>query len=71
MNAYDDAGADLEVHFERQLVAVLGEEGWEREKAAGSRMTLDEAIELARLVVERSAAAPPAEHAGSGGPTAV
>jgi hypothetical protein len=27
---------------------VLGEETWEREKAAGSRMTLDEAIALAR-----------------------
>ena len=48
MNAYYDAGADLEGHFERQLVAVLGEETWEREKAAGSGMTLDEAIALAR-----------------------
>ena len=48
MNAYYDAGADLEGHFERQLVAVLGEGTWERDKAAGCRMTLDEAIALAR-----------------------
>ena len=52
MNAYDDAGADLEVHFERQLVAVLGEETWEREKEAGSRMTLEEAIELALSLID-------------------
>ena len=48
MNAYYDARADLEGHLERELVAVLGEETWEREKAAGSGMTLDEAIALAR-----------------------
>ncbi len=52
MNAYYDAGADLEGHFEGQLVAVLGEETWEREKAAGSRMTLDEAIELALSLID-------------------
>ena len=56
MNAYDDAGADLEGHFERQLVAVLDKETWEREKAAGARMTLDEAIALARSL--RADAAP-------------
>jgi hypothetical protein len=56
MNAYDDAGADLEGHFERRLVAVLDEETWEREKAAGARMTLDEAIALARSL--RGDAAP-------------
>jgi predicted ATPase/class 3 adenylate cyclase len=63
MNAYDDAGAELDVHFERQLVAVLGEETWEREKAAGSRMTLDEAIEVALSLID--SAKTPGEQAPS------
>ena len=63
MNAYDDAGAELDVHFEGQLVAVLGEERWEREKAAGSRMTLDEAIELALSLID--SAKTPGEQAPS------
>jgi predicted ATPase len=47
MNAYSRADDELERHFERQLVLVLGEEAWEREKTAGSTMTLDQAIALA------------------------
>ena len=62
MNAYYDAGADLDGHFERQLVAVLGEETWEREKAAGSRMTLDEAIELGLSLID-SPMTPPCQEA--------
>jgi predicted ATPase/class 3 adenylate cyclase len=56
MNAYD-AGADLERHFERELVAVLGEDAWEQEKAAGSTMTLEEAIAVARFLCDGSEAA--------------
>jgi predicted ATPase/class 3 adenylate cyclase len=48
MNAYSEADDELDRQFERPLVAVLGEEAWEREKTAGSRMTLEEAIALAQ-----------------------
>ena len=41
MNAWSRATHELERHFERQLVIVLGEEAWEREKTAGSAMTLE------------------------------
>jgi tetratricopeptide (TPR) repeat protein len=47
MNAYYKV-SELESQFERELVAVIGEEAWEREKLAGSTMTLEQAIELAR-----------------------
>jgi predicted ATPase len=47
-NAYLRATDELERHFERELVAVLGEEAWEQEKTAGSTMTLEQAIELGR-----------------------
>ena len=57
MNAYDDPGAELEGHFERELVAVLGEDAWEQEKAAGSTMTLEEAIAVARFLCDGSEAA--------------
>jgi hypothetical protein len=53
MNAYD-AGAELERHFERELVVVLGEDAWEQEKAAGSTMTLEEAIAVARFLCDGS-----------------
>jgi hypothetical protein len=48
MNAYFGAEDELERRFERQLVALLGEEAWERETTAGSTMTLDQAIALAQ-----------------------
>jgi predicted ATPase/class 3 adenylate cyclase len=48
MNAYFRDDDELERHVERQLAAVLGEEAWERERTAGSTMTLQEAIELAQ-----------------------
>jgi len=50
MNAYFDAGEELQAHFERELVAVLGEEAWEREKAVGSTMTVDEAVAVATFL---------------------
>jgi predicted ATPase len=59
-NAYSRADDELERHFERQLVVLLGEEAWERERTAGSTMTLEQAIELARSLsgqTERSVAA--------------
>ena len=34
MNAYFRAKDELERHFERELVAALGEEAWEQEKTA-------------------------------------
>jgi hypothetical protein len=52
MNAYDDAGAELDGHFERKLVAVLGEDAWEQENAAGATMTLEEAIVVARFLCD-------------------
>jgi len=57
MNAYSRADDELERHFERQLVLVLGEEAWEREKTAGSTMTLEQAIALARSLSGDSARA--------------
>jgi hypothetical protein len=44
---------ELERHFERPLVVVLGEEVWEREKTAGSTMKLEQAIALARSLARR------------------
>ena len=60
MNAYDEAAAELEGRFERELVAVLGEEAWEQ-KAAGSTMTLEQTIELARSLSGHSERAVAAE----------
>ncbi len=57
MNAYDEAAAELEAGFERELVAVLGEEAWERERAAGSTRTLEQAITVARFLCGRPASA--------------
>jgi tetratricopeptide (TPR) repeat protein len=48
MDAYVGATDELERHFERELMAALGEEAWEQEKTAGSTMTLEQAIELGR-----------------------
>jgi hypothetical protein len=48
MNAYSPEEAELETTFEGQLVEVLGEEAWERERNAGSELTLEEAIALAQ-----------------------
>jgi hypothetical protein len=50
MSAYFEAEGKLERHFERRLVVVLGEEAWEREKRAGSTMTLEQSIALAQLL---------------------
>jgi predicted ATPase/class 3 adenylate cyclase len=58
-NAYSE-GNELEKHFERQLVAMLGEEAWEQERAAGSTMTLETAVALAQSLsghLERAVAA--------------
>jgi predicted ATPase len=57
MNAYSEADDELDRQFERPLVAVLGEEAWEREKTAGSRMTLEEAVALAQSLSGDSAKA--------------
>jgi tetratricopeptide (TPR) repeat protein len=57
MNAYDEPAADLEAGFERELVAGLGEEAWEREKAAGSTMTLEQALAVARFLCDGPASA--------------
>jgi predicted ATPase/class 3 adenylate cyclase len=57
MNAYLEADAELEGRFERELVAVLGEEAWEREKAAGCTMTLEQALAVARLLCDGPASA--------------
>ena len=54
MDAYFGARDELERHFERQLALVLGEEAWEREKTAGSPMTLEQAIALARSLCDDS-----------------
>jgi hypothetical protein len=62
MNAYFEGDDELERHFERELVAVLGEEAWEREKAAGSTMTLEQAIALAQSLSGHS----PTASAGDG-----
>jgi predicted ATPase/class 3 adenylate cyclase len=56
-NAYSRADDELERHFERQLVVVLGEEAWDREKTAGSTMTLEQAIALAQSLSGHSAQA--------------
>jgi hypothetical protein len=61
MNAYSRADDELERHFERQLMVVIGEEAWEREKAAGSTMMLEQAIALARSLSDHSGRAVPAE----------
>ena len=61
MNAYFGAEDELERRFERQLVALLGDEAWERETAAGSTMTLEEAIALAQSLSGDSARAVAAE----------
>ena len=52
---------ELERHFERPLVALLGEGAWEREETAGSTMTLEQAIALARSLSGQSARAVAAE----------
>jgi tetratricopeptide (TPR) repeat protein len=59
-NAYF-RGDELDCHFESQLVALLGEEAWEREKTAGSTMTLEQAIALAQSLAGHSAQAVAAE----------
>jgi tetratricopeptide (TPR) repeat protein len=61
MNAYFEAEDELEGHFERQLVVVLGEEAWERAKTAGSTMTLEQAIALAQSLSGHSERAVAAE----------
>jgi len=53
-NAYSRADEEFERHFERELMVLLGEEAWERERTTGSTMTLEQAIELARSLSSRS-----------------
>jgi predicted ATPase/class 3 adenylate cyclase len=60
-NAYSRADDELERHFERELMVLLGEEAWEWEKTMGSTMTLEQAIELARSLSGRSEQAVTAE----------
>jgi predicted ATPase/class 3 adenylate cyclase len=60
-NAYSRTGDELERHFERPLVEVLGEEAWAREKTAGSTMTLEQAIALAQSLSSQSEQALTAE----------
>lgn len=57
MNAYFEAEDELERRFERQLVALLGEEAWERETTAGSTMTVDQAMALAHSLAGHTAQA--------------
>jgi predicted ATPase/class 3 adenylate cyclase len=47
--------ADLERFFEQPLVDALGEKVWERERAAGAALTLEETIALARSLVGHGA----------------
>jgi hypothetical protein len=61
MTPYSRAKDELELNFERRLVVVLGEDAWEREKTAGSTMTLEQAIALARSLSGHSARAVAAE----------
>ena len=44
MNAYSEEDDELEARFERQLVGALGDDACRREKAAGSTMTLEDAL---------------------------
>ena len=61
MNAYFEAKDELERHFERPLV-VSGRRGsWEREKTAGSTMTLEKATALAQSLSGHSERAVVAE----------
>jgi predicted ATPase len=54
---------ELKQFFAQPLIDALGAETYASEQARGAKMTLDEAIELAQWLVERSAATPPAEQA--------
>jgi predicted ATPase len=61
-----DPGArqrELEHFFAQTLRDALGAEKYAGERALGATMTHQQTIELARSLVERSAAAPPAEQA--------
>lgn len=49
---------DLRRRFEQPLIDALGEEEWGREQAAGAKLTLEEAIELARTLAMRPEATP-------------
>ncbi len=53
-NAYSRADEELERHFERQLVDALGAEAWEREKEAGSMLSLEHAVALAQSLCGES-----------------
>ena len=60
---YTGPKRELEHLFAQPLIDALGAERYASEQERGTKMTLDEAIELAQSLVERSAAAPPAEQA--------
>jgi predicted ATPase/class 3 adenylate cyclase len=51
----DPREAELEDFFEQPLVNALGDEVWERERAAGAALTLEETIALARSLVGHGA----------------
>ena len=59
----DPRNIENERFFDRSLMDALGEKAWAKEQALGAAMTYDEMVELARSLVERSAAAPAAEQA--------
>lgn len=48
-----------ERRFEQPLIATLGEEAWSQQHAAGTKLTLDQTIELARLLADQAATTPP------------
>jgi hypothetical protein len=41
---------ELRHRFEQPLIQALGEDAWAQEQAVGARLTLEEAIELARTL---------------------
>jgi predicted ATPase/class 3 adenylate cyclase len=50
---------ELEHHFEQPFIDTIGQEAWDREQAVGAKMTLEEAIELARSLAGVPAPDPP------------
>jgi hypothetical protein len=47
------AELELRRRFEQPLIDALGEDEWAREQAAGAKLTLEEAIDLARALATR------------------
>jgi hypothetical protein len=57
--------AELESLFEQRLADGLGKEAWERELAAGSALTAEEALQLARSLAETTPKTPRTSGAAS------